>query len=163
MVQERTFLAIKPEAYKRGDAVAITEMLCTRLQGAKCLGMKAYTPSRELAEKHYEAHKDKPFFGDLVKSFTSGPILGMVWEGKGIVAKAREVMGATNPEKAEEGTIRKRFGKSLEDNAIHGSDTDPGSADREIKLHFPLGEVDFSVIAEPLAKAKELTVTWSKL
>lgn len=153
MATEKTFLAIKPAAYERGDAVGIVEMLSKKLN-AKCLAMKVYQPSAELAKEHYAALSDKPFFGELVESFSSGPILGMIWEGEDVVAAAREAMGATNPEEAAEGTIRKVFAKSIGDNAIHGSDTEPGSAEREVKLHFP--EADFSEIADPVAKAKEL-------
>ena len=155
MAQEKTFIAVKPFAFKRGDTVDIVDLLSKKLEGAKCLAMKAYQPSQALAEEHYAEHKEKPFFKDLVDSFTSGPLLGMVWEGENIVAKAREVMGATNPADAAEGTIRNVFGKSLDDNAIHGSDTEPGSADREVKLHFP--EANFAEITDIVAKAKELT------
>lgn len=154
MSTEKTFLAIKPAAFERGDAEGILKLLVEKLAGCKCLAMKVYTPSKELAEKHYAAHKEKPFFPALISSFTAGPVLGMVWEGEGIVAKARDVMGATNPAESAEGTIRKAFGKSIDDNAIHGSDTDPGSASGEIEIHF--AGVDFVEIADPLAKAKEL-------
>lgn len=154
MATEKTFLAVKPGAYERGDTVGIVELLVKNLP-AKCVAMKAYTPSEELAKSHYSAHTEKPFFADLVKSFTSGPVLGMVWEGEGVVAKAREVLGATNPADSDEGTVRKVYGKSIDDNAIHGSDTDPGSADKEIGLHFAEG--NFAEIADPVAKAKELT------
>ena len=79
----------------------------------------------------------------------------MVWEGDNIVARARDAMGATNPADAKEGTIRKNFGKHIGDNAIHGSDTEEGSAAREVKIHFP--EAKFSEITNPSAKAKELS------
>ncbi len=154
MTTEKTFLAIKPEAYQRGDSVAIIELLSTLLPDAKCVAMKVYKPTTELAKEHYAALADKPFFPDLISSFTSGPILGMVWEGQNVVAKARDAMGATNPEQAAEGTIRKKFGKHIGDNAIHGSDTEPGSATREVGIHFP--EAKFATIANPAAKAKEL-------
>lgn len=154
VVKEKTFLAIKPPAFKRGDSAGIVKILSERLPDASCLAMKVYTPSKELATKHYEAHIEKAFFPDLLAMFTSGPILGMVWEGENIIARAREVMGATNPEKADEGTIRKIYAKSMEDNAIHGSDTDPGSAEREVSLHFPDGK--FQVIKDPASKAQEL-------
>jgi nucleoside-diphosphate kinase len=154
MNMQKTFLAIKPKAMQRGDAVDIVKVLEKSL-GAECVAMKTYTPSKELAEKHYEALNDKPFFGELIESFTSGPILGMVWQGENVVAKAREVMGATNPADAAEGTIRKLFAKSIGDNAIHGSDTEPGSAQREVEIHFPAS--DFSPIADPVAEAQKLT------
>ena len=117
--------------------------------------MKVYTPSKELAEKHYEALSDKPFFGELIESFTSGPILGMVWQGENVVARAREIMGATNPEAAAEGTIRKLFAKSIGDNAIHGSDTEPGSAQREVEIHF--SGANFEKIPMPSFNAENLT------
>jgi len=154
MTQEKTFLAVKPTSYARGEAAAVVEMLTKLLPDAKCLAMKVYTPSKELAGEHYAAHSDKPFFPELVDSFTSGPILGMVWQGDNIVARAREAMGATDPAKAAEGTIRKRLGRSMGDNIIHGSDTDPGSAEREVGLHFP--EANWSEIKDPEAKAREL-------
>ncbi len=148
---QKTFLAIKPDAMKRGDAVGIVKLLEEKLPQAQCLAMKVYTPSKEIAEKHYEALSDKPFFGELIESFTAGPILGMVWQGENIVAKAREAMGATNPEEADEGTIRKVFAKSISDNAIHGSDTEPGSAERELEIHF--AGADLAPIASPSAEA----------
>lgn len=157
MATEKTFLAVKPEAFSRGDTSGIVAMLSKLLPDAKCVAMKTYTPSKELAEKHYEALSSKPFFPDLIKSFTAGPILGMVWEGENVVAKARDAMGATNPEQATEGTIRKQYGKHIGDNAIHGSDTEPGSATREVAIHFP--EAQFSAISNPEAKAKELSST----
>ncbi len=155
MTQEQTFLAVKPTSYARGESVEVVEMLTKLLPDAKCLAMSAYAPSKELAEAHYAAHKERPFFGELVESFTAGPILGMVWQGDNIVARAREAMGATDPAKAAEGTIRKRLGRSIGDNIIHGSDTDPGSAEREIGLHF--AGSNWAEIADPVAKAKELT------
>ena len=151
-MSEKTFLAVKPEAYKRNDAVGIVKMLEEGLD-AKCISMKVYIPSKELAESHYAVHKERPFFGELIESFTSGPVLGMVWEGEGVIDKARALMGATNPEEAAEGTIRKNFAKSIGDNAIHGSDASE-TATNEIKLHFP--ESEFSEIASPSAKAAEL-------
>lgn len=157
MTMQKTFLAVKPQAMERGDAVEIVKVLAQKLEGAKCLGMKVYTPTKELAEKHYEALSDKPFFPELIESFTTGPILGMIWEGEGVVAKAREVMGATNPADAAEGTIRKLFAKSIGDNAIHGSDTEPGSAEREVEIHF--AGADFAVIADPVAEAESLAKT----
>lgn len=154
MAVEKTFLAVKPEAFKRGDTAGIVEMLKTKLSDCKCVGMKVYQPTEGLAKEHYAALSDKPFFPELIESFTAGHILGMVWEGENVVARARDAMGATNPEEAEEGTIRKKYGKHIGDNAIHGSDTEPGSAEREVKIHFPSAE--FSEIQDPTAKAKEL-------
>lgn len=152
---EKTFLAIKPEAFARMEAKAIVKMLMTLLPDAKCLALKIYTPSENLAREHYAALSDKVFFPDLIKNFTSGPILGMVWEADNIVARARDAMGATDPSKAAEGSIRKIFGKGISDNAIHGSDTEPGSAQREIQIHFP--EAKFSPIEDPLSMIESLT------
>jgi nucleoside-diphosphate kinase len=154
MTTEKTFLAIKPDAFKRGDATGIVEMLVQNLPDAQCVAMKVYKPSEELAKEHYAALSDKPFFPELIESFTAGSILGMVWQGENIVAKARDAMGATDPAAAAEGTIRKKYGKHIGDNAIHGSDTEPGSAEREVKIHFP--GADFAVIADPAAKSQEL-------
>jgi nucleoside-diphosphate kinase len=151
---QKTFLAIKPEAFKRGDSVAIVEMLTQLLSDSKCVAMKVYQPSEALAKEHYAALSDKPFFPELIQSFTAGKILAMIWEGEDIVARARTAMGATNPEQADNGTIRKKFGKHIGDNAIHGSDTEPGSAEREVKIHFP--EANFSVIQDPVLEAKDL-------
>ena len=148
---QRTFLAVKPEAFKRNDAVGIVKKLEEKLD-AKCIAMKAYTPSKELAEAHYAVHKERPFFGELISSFTSGPVLGMVWEGENVIEKARELMGATNPEQAAEGTIRKAFAKSIGDNAIHGSDA-AETAENEIKLHFP--DASFQQISQPSLKAAD--------
>lgn len=155
MVVERTFLAVKPEAFKRGDTAGIVAMLQKLLPDCKCLAMKSYKPTQELASEHYAALSDKPFFPELIQSFTAGYILGMVWEGENVVARARDAMGATNPEQAAEGTIRKIYGKHIADNAIHGSDTEPGSAEREIKIHFPATQ--FTEIKDPVNKAKELS------
>lgn len=155
MAIEKTFLAVKPEAFKRGDTAGIVEMLSELLSDSKCVAMKCYQPSEALAKEHYAALSDKPFFPELITSFTAGNILGMVWEGENIVARARDAMGATNPADAKEGTIRKNFGKHIGDNAIHGSDTEEGSAAREVKIHFP--DAKFSEITNPSAKAKELS------
>ncbi len=154
MTIQKTFLAIKPAAFARGESQAIVEMLVKLLPGATCQAMKVYTPSKELAEAHYAAHSDKPFFQELVGTFSAGPVLGMVWEGENIIARAREAMGATDPSKAAEGTIRKRFGLSIGDNTIHGSDTDPGSAEKELALHFANDKL--SPIADPVRRAAEL-------
>jgi nucleoside-diphosphate kinase len=135
MTLEKTFLAVKPQAFMRGDGMAIIKTLAEKLS-AKCVAIKAYQPSTELAESHYAVHKERPFFADLISSFTEAPIIGMVWVGEDVISKAREVMGATNPEDAAEGTIRAKFGKNIGDNAIHGSDA-PETASSEVELHFP--------------------------
>jgi nucleoside-diphosphate kinase len=156
---EQTFLAIKPNAVQRGDSVAIVKLLQEKLPDAQCLAMKLYTPTKELAQQHYAALSDKPFFPELIESFTSGPILGMVWQGENIIARAREAMGATNPADADEGTIRKIFAKSINDNAIHGSDTEPGSASREIEIHF--ADLNAEAINDVAAEAAKLSQAFS--
>eukprot|EP01112_Ceratiomyxa_fruticulosa_P011547 TRINITY_DN313_c0_g1_i1.p1 TRINITY_DN313_c0_g1~~TRINITY_DN313_c0_g1_i1.p1 ORF type:complete len:155 (-),score=41.63 TRINITY_DN313_c0_g1_i1:118-582(-) len=132
--QERTFLAIKPDGVQRGLVGEIISRL--EKKGYKLVALKLVTPTRELAEAHYAEHKDRPFFGGLVTFITSGPVVAMVWEGKGVIAAARALIGATNPLNSAPGTIRGDFGIDVGRNIIHGSDTNPGSADREIALWF---------------------------
>ncbi|NJN90218.1 MAG: nucleoside-diphosphate kinase, partial [Leptolyngbyaceae cyanobacterium SL_5_14] len=96
--------------------------------------------SRELAEKHYGVHKEKPFFPGLVEFITSGPVVAMVWEGEGVIASARKIIGATNPLNAEPGTIRGDYGVSIGRNIIHGSDA-PETAQSEIALWFTSEEL----------------------
>ncbi|MCG9892156.1 MAG: nucleoside-diphosphate kinase [Thermosynechococcaceae cyanobacterium MS004] len=130
---ERTFLAIKPDGVQRklvGEILGRFEA-----KGFTLVGLKLVTVSRELAEQHYGEHKDKPFFGGLVDFITSGPVVAMVWEGKGVVASARKIIGVTNPLNSEPGTIRGDFGVDIGRNIIHGSDA-PETAVREIDLWF---------------------------
>jgi nucleoside-diphosphate kinase len=130
---ERTFLAIKPDGVQRkliGDIIKRFET-----KGFTLVGLKFMSVSRELAEQHYDVHKERPFFSGLVEFITSGPIIAMVWEGDGVVAAARKVIGATNPLTAEPGTIRGDFGVSIGRNLIHGSDAIE-TAQREIALWF---------------------------
>lgn len=130
---ERTFLAIKPDGVQR----AIVGEIIRRFEakGFTLVGLKLMQVSRELAEQHYGEHKEKPFFGGLVNFITSGPVVGMVWEGEGVVAAARKMIGATNPLSSEPGTIRGDFGVSIGRNIIHGSDA-VETAQREIGLWF---------------------------
>ncbi|MBW4421305.1 MAG: nucleoside-diphosphate kinase [Myxacorys californica WJT36-NPBG1] len=130
---ERTFLAIKPDGVQRkliGDIIKRFET-----KGFTLVGLKFMSVSRELAEQHYDVHKERPFFSGLVEFITSGPIIAMVWEGDGVVAAARKVIGATNPLTAEPGTIRGDYGVSIGRNLIHGSDAIE-TAQREIALWF---------------------------
>lgn len=130
---ERTFLAIKPDGVQRqlvGEVIRRFEA-----KGFTLVGLKLMQVSRELAEKHYDVHREKPFFGGLVDFITSGPLVAMVWEGDGVVASARKIIGATNPLSAEPGTIRGDFGVSIGRNLIHGSDA-VETAQREISLWF---------------------------
>jgi nucleoside-diphosphate kinase len=130
---ERTFIAIKPDGVQRrlvGEIVGRFES-----KGFKLVGLKVMSVSRELAEQHYDVHREKPFFSSLVNFITSSPVVAMVWEGEGVVASARKLIGATNPLSAEPGTIRGDFGISVGRNLIHGSDA-VETAQREIALWF---------------------------
>lgn len=132
---ERTFLMIKPDGVRRrlvGEIIRRFEN-----KGYTLVAMKMLTPSRELAEAHYEVHRGKPFFEKTVAFVSSGPVIAMVWEGPGIVAIARKIMGATRPEDSQPGTIRGDYAYITEENLIHGSDS-PETAEAEIKLWFDL-------------------------
>ncbi|MBE9143539.1 nucleoside-diphosphate kinase [Planktothrix mougeotii] len=135
---ERTFLAIKPDGVQRGLVGEIIRRFETK--GFTLVGLKLLIPSQELAEKHYAVHKERPFFKDLVSFITSGPIVAMVWEGDGVVASARKLIGATNPLNAEPGTIRGDFGINIGRNIIHGSDAIE-TAQNEISLWFSDAEL----------------------
>jgi len=130
---ERTFLAIKPDGVQRGLVGEIINRLETK--GFTLVGLKLMSVSRELAEEHYGVHRERPFFAGLVDFITSAPVVAMVWEGDGVIAAARKMIGATNPLNAEPGTIRGDFAISIGRNIIHGSDA-PETAQQEIKLWF---------------------------
>lgn len=130
---ERTFLAVKPDGVQRGLVSEIIGRF--ERKGFKLVGLKLMQVTRELAENHYGEHKGKPFFEGLVGFITSGPIVAMVWEGPGVIATARKMMGATNPANAESGTIRGDFSVDIGRNVIHGSDG-VESAAREIDIFF---------------------------
>lgn len=130
---ERTFLAVKPDGVQRGLIGEIVRRLESK--GFTLVGLKLIRVSRELAEQHYGEHKEKSFFPGLVDFITSGPVVAMVWEGKGIVAAARKIIGATNPLNADPGTIRGDYGIDIGRNIIHGSDAQE-TAQREISLWF---------------------------
>jgi len=130
---ERTFLAIKPDGVQRkliGEIIRRFEA-----KGFTLVGLKLMSVSRELAETHYGVHRERPFFPGLVDFITSGPVVAMVWEGKGVIASARKIIGATNPLNSEPGTLRGDFGVDVGRNLIHGSDA-PETAEQEIKLWF---------------------------
>ena len=130
---ERTFLAIKPDGVKKhlvGEIIARFER-----RGYTLVALKLVKPSKDLAETHYAEHNQRPFFGELVEFLTSGNVVAMVWEGKGVIATARKMIGKTNPLDSEPGTIRGDFAIETGQNIIHGSDG-PESAAREIKLWF---------------------------
>ncbi len=135
---ERTFLAIKPDGVQRklvGEIIRRFEA-----KGFTLVGLKLLNVSRELAETHYGVHRERPFFAGLVEFITSGPVVAMVWEGDGVIASARKIIGATNPLNAEPGTIRGDFGANVGRNLIHGSDA-PETAQQEISLWFKEDEL----------------------
>ncbi len=138
MAIERTFSIIKPDATRRN----ITGKVNAVIEGAglKIVAQKRVRWTRAQAEKFYEEHKARPFYGELVDFMTSGPIVVQVLEGENAIAKYREVMGATDPKEAAEGTVRKLFAVSKGENSTHGSDS-PGAAEREIALNFRLDEI----------------------
>ena len=135
---ERSLVLIKPDAMKRGFGGAIIGRLQER--GLKLVALRMLRMDRALAERHYAVHTGKPFFEDLIKYIISAPIIAAVFEGEGAVAAIRKIMGATDPAKAEPGTIRADFGTNLQENAIHGSDSTE-TAEKEIKLFFSGKEI----------------------
>ena len=138
MASEKTFSIIKPNAVEKnvmGQIISRFEEKGLRIGAAKFTKL-----SREKAEGFYIEHKERPFFDSLVHFMTSGPVLLMVLEGDNAIALNREIMGATDPAKAADGTIRKDFADSIEANAVHGSDS-PNSAEREIAYFFDDAEV----------------------
>jgi nucleoside-diphosphate kinase len=130
---ERTFIAIKPDGVQRKLIGEIVKRFETK--GFTLVGLKFMSVSRELAEQHYGVHRERPFFGSLVEFITSGPVVAMVWEGDGVVASGRKLIGATNPLQSEPGTIRGDFGANIGRNLIHGSDA-VETAQQEIALWF---------------------------
>ncbi|HHY48172.1 MAG TPA: nucleoside-diphosphate kinase [Alphaproteobacteria bacterium] len=138
MAIERTFSIIKPDATKRN----ITGKIIAKLEeaGLRVVAQKRIRMSRAQAEGFYAVHKDRPFFGELVEFMTSGPVVVQVLEGENAVIKYREVMGATNPENAAPGTIRKEFALSVGENSVHGSDA-PETAAEEIRFFFTDEEI----------------------
>ena len=130
---ERTFIMIKPDGVQRGLVGDIISRFETK--GFSLVGMKFMSVSRELAEKHYGVHKERPFFGGLVEFITSSPVVAMVWEGEGVVGSARTLIGATNPISSAPGTIRGDYGVTIGRNIIHGSDAIE-TAQSEIALWF---------------------------
>jgi len=121
MAIERTFSILKPDATANNITGAVNAMI--ESAGLRIIGQRRIQMSKAQAEKFYEIHKERPFFGELVAFMTSGPVVVQVLEGENAVAKYREVMGATNPANAAEGTIRKTFSKSIDANTVHGSDS----------------------------------------
>ena len=138
MAVEQTLVLAKPDAVERalaGEIVARFERRGFTLRAARLLRV-----DRELAERHYAEHAQKPFFGELVDFITSGPTLAFVLEGEGVIATARKTIGATDPAEADPGSLRGDFAAAMPNNLVHGSDS-PESAQREIALWFPDGLV----------------------
>ena len=138
MATERTFSIIKPDATRRNLTGAVTKML--EEAGLRVVASKRIQMTREQAEGFYAVHRERPFFNDLVSFMISGPVVVQVLEGENAVARNREVMGATNPEQADEGTIRKSFAESIEANSVHGSDS-AENAKIEIDYFFSADEI----------------------
>ena len=133
MALERTFSIIKPDATRRnitGKIIAVIEAAGLRVVASKRIRM-----TRAQAEGFYAVHKERPFFGELVEQMSAAPVVVQVLEGENAILKYREVMGATNPEKAASGTIRKDFALNMGENSVHGSDA-PETAAQEIKYFF---------------------------
>ena len=133
MSVEKTLSIIKPDATKRN----LTGLINTKFEkaGLRIIAQKRLQLTRSMAEKFYEIHKDRPFYNDLVDFMISGPVIVQVLEGDNAVKLNRDVMGATNPDDAEEGTIRKEFAESIEANSVHGSDS-LENAQKEISFFF---------------------------
>ena len=138
MATERTFSIIKPDATRRNLTGAVTQML--EDAGLRVVASRRIQMTKDQAEGFYAVHKERPFFNDLVSFMISGPVVVQVLEGENAVAKNREVMGATNPANADEGTIRKVHAESIEANSVHGSDS-PENAKIEIDYFFKPEEI----------------------
>jgi len=132
-MSERTFALVKPNAVERGLTGAILQAV--EDAGLHILAMKRLHLDRRQAEGFYHVHRERPFFGSLVAFMTSGPVVAMVLEGDDAIRRWRDLMGATDPAEAAEGTLRRRFGENIERNATHGSDA-PETADFEIGYFF---------------------------
>jgi len=135
---EKSLVLVKPDAMQRGLAGAIIDRL--ERQGLKLVALKMLHLDKTLARRHYAVHKDKPFFKGLVDYITSAPIAAAVFAGEDAIAVIRKTMGATDPAKAEAGTIRADFGVDIEHNSVHGSDS-VETAEKEIKLFFTEDEI----------------------
>ena len=138
MNSNRTFTMLKPDSIEQGNMLPILNMI--ESSGFKIIALKYKRMSRDEAEKFYSIHSDKPFFNDLVSFITRGPIVAAALEKDNAVEAFRTLIGSTDPNDAEEGTIRKKFAKSKGENAVHGSDSDE-NADIEISFHFDTDEI----------------------
>ncbi|NQY82683.1 MAG: nucleoside-diphosphate kinase [Alphaproteobacteria bacterium] len=138
MALERTLSIIKPDATRRN----ITGVINTKLEeaGLRIVAQKRIRMSRQMAETFYDVHRERPFFNNLVAFMTSGAVVVQILEGENAITRNREVMGATNPENADEGTIRKLYAESIESNSVHGSDA-LDTAATEIAYFFSDAEI----------------------
>jgi nucleoside-diphosphate kinase len=136
---QKTFSIIKPDAVSTGKAGRILSLL--EDNGFRIVALKMVKLTQPQAEGFYAVHRERPFFGSLVKFMTEGPVIVMALEREDAVKKLREVMGATNPANAAEGTVRKLYAESIERNAIHGSDA-PETAEQELKYFFTTQELE---------------------
>ena len=144
---ERTFIMIKPDGVQRHLTGEIIHRFESK--GFTLVGLKMMQVSRDLAEKHYGVHKERPFIGSLIEFITSAPVIAMVWEGDDVIVGARNIIGATNPVTAAPGSIRGDLGVSIGRNLIHGSDA-PETAKQEVALWFNESEL---VDWEPVRKS----------
>ena len=135
---EKTFVAIKPDGVKRG----LVGELINRFErkGYKLIGMKLIIPTQQIVEQHYKEHINKPFYPRLLKYFTSGPLVAMALEGYNVVKGVRQIVGATNPDNADVGTIRADYAQIMEQNIVHASDS-VESGQREINIWFKPEEI----------------------
>jgi len=133
---QTTFIMIKPDGVERN----LVDEIIGRFEGIglRMLGRRDLTPTLELAEAHYAVHNERPFYSDLIEFITSGPVVAMAWNGDDAIAASRKLIGATNWEDAEPGTIRADFARSIDHNVIHGSDGED-TATFELGLWFPAG------------------------
>ena len=138
MATTRTFSIIKPDATRRNLTGAVTKML--EEAGLRVVASRRIQMTKEQAEGFYAVHKERPFFNDLVSFMISGPVVVQVLEGEDAVKRNRDIMGATNPKDAAEGTIRKSYAESIEANSVHGSDSDENAA-IEIAYFFKPDEI----------------------
>ena len=134
----RTFSIIKPDATRRNLTGAINQII--EESNLKIVGQKRLLLNKEIAEGFYAIHKDKPFFNDLIEYMTSGPVVVQILEGEDAVNKYRNIMGSTNPENAADGTIRKKFALNIQENSVHGSDSED-NAKIEIEYFFKKEEI----------------------
>ena len=136
-----TYIMVKPDGVQRGLVGEIINRF--ERKGLKLVGLKSVVPSMELAESHYEVHKERPFYTGLIKFITSGPVVAMAWEGIDAINVARKLIGSTNAREASPGTIRGDLGMDMGFNMIHGSDSEE-NANSELALWFPEGLLNWS-------------------